>query len=409
MNPVAQKQKGAVSLFLVIFSALLITTVTVAFIRIMIQDQVQATTNDLSRSALDSAQAGVEDAKRAIVTYLAHCANSGDASGTQECVDLTRALTDGDHCDTLQRAGIVGEPAPADQGGGWIVKQSENDAQLQQAYTCVKVQLNTVDYLGSLTPNTSRLIPLKSSEPFDQVKIEWYSQKDLQNGLSDGTSPDSKVDLGLDSSLPKLADWPNNRPALLRVQLLQFGDSFMLSDFDKNKDDQTNNASLFLMPSSVGSDNISFADDVRQSHTSGALEQIRCHQDFSIASTNYQYACSVTIKLPNPINSDSGDNRHAYLRINEFYNPNTTFRVCLDSCDDNNPVLFSGVQPIVDSTGRANDMFRRIRSRIELSGSSIPNVEAAVDITGNFCKTFRVTDQAVDYDPGSCPNGFSSN
>ncbi len=394
---VKQSERGAVSLFIVIFSALLITTITVAFIRIMIQNQIQATTHDLSKSALDSAQGGVEDAKRALITYRAHCVGAGDAVGTAECNNLIRALTDGTRCDTMQQAGIAGTIGDDEV----LIKRTEDDTALQQAYTCVKVQLNTDDYVGSLTPNTSRLVPLKSVSAFDRITIEWYSQTDLQDGLSSG-NPDgvTKVDLGLDAKLPKLNDWPKNRPALLRVQLLQYGDSFQLSDFDKNQDDKTNNASLFLAPSSVGRDTVSFSDDLRQSHLSDALEQIRCDKNFSATSIDSQYACKVTIQLPNPIGSDTPDNRHAYLKVTEFYNPNTTFRISMYNSND--IVKFNAVQPAVDSTGRANDLFRRIRSRIELEGSSIPNAEAAIDITGSLCKTFLVTDQAVDYNPGSC-------
>ncbi len=397
MNKVRQNEKGAVSLFLVIFSALLITTITVAFIRIMIQDQLQATTNDLSRSALDSANAGVEDAKRAIVAYRKHCIGTGSGVGTTECNNLISALTDGTHCDTMQRAGIAGHPGDKEV----IIEQTEGDSALQQAYTCVKVQLNTDDYVGSLTPNTSRLVPLKAKDDFDRITIEWYSQTDLQDALSGSDSQSSgRVDLGLDAKLPKLADWPNNRPALLRVQLLQHSDSFRLSDFDKDQDGQTNNATLFLVPSSVGRDTVSFSEDVRQSHTSDALVQVRCNPNFSATSADTQYACKVTIELPEPIGADDIGSRRAYIKVTEFYNPNTTFRITM--LNDEELVRFNAVQPIVDSTGRANDLFRRIKSRIELEGSSIPGAEAAIDITGSLCKTFLVTDQEVDYNPGNC-------
>ena len=42
-----EQQRGAVSLFVVIFSALLLTVVTVSFMRVMMQEQRQATDNDL--------------------------------------------------------------------------------------------------------------------------------------------------------------------------------------------------------------------------------------------------------------------------------------------------------------------------------------------------------------------------
>lgn len=405
MQSVRRKEKGAVSIFVVVFAALLITTITVAFVRLMTQNQIQATLNDLSKSALDSAYAGVEDAKRALVTYRKYCMPGGSGVGTQECVDLTRALTGPQRCDTLQEAGIAGSRGDKEV----LIKQTEGSDPdpLDQAYTCVKVQLNTEDYVASLTENSSRLIPLKSEDPFNEVEIQWYSQSDIQEArdTTGDISGPIKVNLANDSKLPKLADWPANRPALLRVQLVQFGDSFNLADFDYDEPDATNNATLFLMPSIVGAGTfgnsvVSFGYDIRQSAGSGALQQIPCNPDFSSASTDGQYACKVKIQLPNPINETDGNNRRAYLRVTQIYNPITTVKVSL--WDTNDLRQFSAIQPVIDSTGRANDLFRRVRARIEMETSNIPPLESAIDLTGSLCKTFLVTDDESEYNPGSC-------
>ena len=84
-----------------------------------------------------------------------------------------------------------------------------------------------------------------------------------------------------------------------------------------------------------------------------------------------------------------------------MYNQKTSFRVSMQS-ETNSPVHFSAVQPAIDSTGRANDLFRRVRSRVELDGSSIPAAESAVDISGSLCKTFLITDNPDDYVAGTC-------
>lgn len=401
MSGFRTKESGAVSLFIVIFSAILITTVSIAFVRVMIQNQQAATTDDLSRSALDSAYAGIEDAKRAIVIYRTECLDSsGNVKDTPVCNKLHDALTDPNSCSTIQDSGIL----PAAEGESEVVvKQSENDVQLQQAYTCVKVELDTLDVVGSVNSGSSKMIPLRANGNFNQMTIEWYSQEDLIAAIENNPSlpADTSINLPVDvTELPKLGDWPSNRPAMMRLQLIQYGDSFMLDDFDINPNGggPANTATLFLMPSSAQNPDLSFRRDY---NGSGALQHAHCDPNFSADGSSDQFACSATISMQNPLGG-SPTGKTAFLRLNTIYNSGTTYRISLEN--NGSSVRFNAVQPAIDSTGRANDLFRRIRSRVEIGTSSIPAVDVAVDSAGSFCKTFLVTDRESDYSSGSCDN-----
>ena len=397
-----RSQSGAVSLFIVVFAILLMSVITISFLRIMTNDQSKASSNDLAQSAYDSSQAGVEDAKRALVWYRANCMS---AAAPATCAAF---ISSADDCNVgIRLAGVVKTDDIASAGGGTgtgeiRVQQSttvdasgeSTDKALDQAYTCVTMQLNTDDYLGALAAHESALIPIVTTAATSNVTVEWFSREDVSN--TNGTVyPSSTV-----GSQPLLqqADWPTDRPSVLRTQFMQVGDSFRLSDFDATNDDSESNANtIFLYPTTNGNTTSSLVGrDIRRDSsgdttpdTSSATPlPVRCVT--SVASGGY--ACSITLQLPTPIGG--GDAEIAYLRLTSFY-VGTHFRVSLGGAQ------FEGVQPIVDSTGRANDVFRRVQSRIDLYDTSFPYPDAAVDTAGNFCKDFGVTDQP-DYIPGSC-------
>lgn len=380
------RQDGSVSLFMVIFVALLIITIATAFLRIMIQDQMQAASSDLSKSALDSAHAGVEDTKRAIVEYYRLGCQKNEAGESTRCPVLRAALeadidptTDGwtTGCQATVGAGVASLT-----NDEVLVKTDDADDDLNQAYTCIKVQMNPPDILGALTPGVSKIYKLESKDnaPISQIKLQWYSQQ--------GQNVDLPNDVPYE--LPDV--WPDNRPAVMKAQLLQYRGSFQSTDFDTDSD---HNATLFLLPSLAGASTTapaSFLLDSRQNQTSDSAQPVACHP----TQTASRYACEVTINVPcagDPCDDypTANNDRTAYLKLSQFYSTiNTDFRITmLDT--SGNEVRFANVQPAVDSTGRANDIFRRIRSRIDIGGSSVPTPEAAVDVTRRLCKEFLVT------------------
>lgn len=381
-------QSGAVSLFVVIFAALLMTVVTVSFVQLMIKDQQQATTSDLSQSAYDSAQAGVEDAKRLLL--LDQSCRNNSAASTVNCAAITSAVTPQPgnletDCDSLAKSGIVGET-----NHETIIQQNagDNASKLDQAYTCVKLAVNTDDVTLPLGLNGSAIVPLRGVGTFDSIELSWFSKADV--AASDSNPVIGFPSTGPSVSLPQVGSkWQSNYPALLRTQFMQTGTNFKLSDFDNSQAGKSNANTLFLYPSANGvQKNLDLAVlDARQSPTN-VPQQVKCNSSF----LDGQYACTATINVPVPIDGDTA-NRNAFLRLSALYN-SANFKVRLKN--GSSYVQFNDVQPIVDSTGRANNMFRRVQARIALQNNfTYPG--AIVNIAGDLCKNFTITDSDSGY------------
>lgn len=398
------KQSGAVSLFVVVFFMLLVTVVTVSFLRLMLTDQQQATSSDLSQSAYDSAQAGVEDAKRALLKYRKDCLSSPGA-----CAGYATSLTTSECNAALNGISGTGAVGPNGSTDEIMVQQSltGNDVSLDQAYTCVTIKLDTDDYVGNVSANQSQLVPLISAGAFDRVRIEWFSKEDVTSSGSTAAVSLSPVSAS-GQPLYTQGSWPLNRPPLMRAQLMQFAKNFKVSDFDTVSGTQSNGASMFLYPTSQSGIPERIMTDYDQRKTGptdnpNPKDALTTPTAVSCVTslTAGGYACSAVLVVPPAIGSINTADRTAFLRLMPFYNA-THFRVTLWNGPVNlaNPsVKFKNVQPAVDSTGRANDLFRRIQSRVDLFDTSFPYPDATIDLTGNFCKDFAITD--TQYIPGT--------
>lgn len=385
--------RGGVSIFIVVFTALLVTIVTASFVQIVVRNQQSATYNDLSQSAYDAAMAGVEDAKRALVR-LRNCQNGDDAACN--VAELRNKLESG-RCDTLGDVGVVTfDPATHEVQVG--------DEKLNQAYTCVKMVLDTDTVEGVLETsgsNAIKTVPLRGKGAFNRVKISWFSQEDLARGASASvpfvplTSP----------PLPQkttTVGWEENRPPILRTQFIQFKKGeIRASDFTTKG---TNNArTAFLYPNVVGNPDYNLDSiDARRNPESARNEprSVVCNPSNTQTGVNNGYICSVILELPNPEGGNKS-NREAYLQLQSIYNK-AHYEIRL--YDGSNEVKFDAVQPQVDSTGRASDLFRRVKASIALTdgGPDLYMPDAALSVRGNICKDFFITDDSRDFVPGSC-------
>lgn len=369
------KEQGATALIVVIFSVLLLVTVSLGFMRLVVHDQQRTTDDELSRGAYDSSIAGVEDGKR----VLQACIANGDAAACS-------ALANGE-CNTVHTAKIL-SPSDDSTNQSEVLLQNSTGTSggFDQAYTCVKIDRETDDFTGALSADTSQVIPLRTTGSFTDIIVSWFLKPD----------PSVTVDLNADGTLPASTMWSpvgEVRPPILRVQLMQYRQgSFSLSDFDEDGGGHT----VYLYPSTVGASDtlpVSFGSDLRRTaSTDGLLKAVRCDASALASST---YVCSARLTLPLPVGATTPSERAAYLRVTSIYG-NTDFRIQADG------TKFLDVEPAIDSTGRAADVFRRVRARVQLVSPVDTQLypRATVDITKNFCKNFAVS--STQYYAGSC-------
>ncbi|MCL2002136.1 hypothetical protein FWG76_01890, partial [Candidatus Saccharibacteria bacterium] len=247
-------KKGAVSLYIVLFATLLVTVIALGFTRIMLNERRQVSDTDLSQTAYDSAMAGIEDAKLAVLRYNECLSNPGQqyptsGSTTRTCDDIISVMRNGQPlagdiniCDGVPY--ILGRQfsgeTPIQEGGAGNNTFDQTD----QAYTCVRVSDATTDFLSTFDAHTrSRLIPLRTDgQEFNQIVISWSRPR---NGVSASSLGSPPPNVNPPISFP--ADWPANTPPVLSASIIQSGTTFQLSHFETaNGSTNTNRASMIL-------------------------------------------------------------------------------------------------------------------------------------------------------------------
>lgn len=352
-----RNEEGATAIIVVVFSVLLLVTISLGFMRMVIQEQTRSLENELSRGAYDSAVAGVEDGKR----VLEECRLN---SSSPSCAAIAAQ-----ECDTTARAGIVStinNEVKLQTTGGV-------DGGFDQAYTCVKISPDTPDFQGSLETDSSRIIPLETTGSFTQLRVSWFRNPGASQVVAFPAVPATP-------RFPTLSNWvaaPAVRPPVLRVQLIMYQEGTSTpADFDSPDGGRT----VYLYPAgTTGLSAGSFATDTRAASPANILR--------SQCSTVGTYMCSMVLDLPRQITPTAPAGRvMAYLRVTSVY-AGADFSVSPVG------VSFNGVQPIVDSTGRASDVFRRVSARVERLNVNDAQLypRATADVTGSFCKAFGVT------------------
>lgn len=408
MKKLLQKTKrGGASMFVVMFTVLILAIITLGFTRLIISEVTKTSNTDLSQSAYDSALAGIEDAKMALLQYhkcldQGNRANSGSSNCRQIISDMQAGIRNYD-CSTVQKvlkrdqesdnhAVVVQETQHSYNGG--------NNADMLQAYTCVTIQEDLEDYRTTLN-STSRLriIPIRSEyiDYIDRVELKWYSRVNYEIlRQSSGGGEGNKFCGSSNVASDTLALYPlgscsggQQAPPTLTARLIQTDEYFDISELSASKaSNQTDTGQLAFLPI-YGNGNNFDSSKWGESANKGEnkLTQVKC-------DPSKTWFCTVDIKMPKTFkgSNTARSDANTYLLVSIPYGaPETDISVQVFGHKDGSDVRFNftGVQARVDSTGRANDLYRRIETRVELVDTYYAYPEFEITMLGGSGYTLK--------------------
>ena len=366
MIKLKQDQRGAASMLVVIFLAIILTVLTLGFIRLAINEQRVATDDDLTTRAYYAAESGVEDAKRALRAYtnnrLTQPELNADDCGpptTAEYDSEISADTDYDVEYTCQLIDLI--PAVL-------------EFELDGANETIQVPINAVNAAG--TPSS-----------FNRLVIKWHLDQS-QGDDGDGILGATVFDRGpFTDTIPSTTAW--NHPAMLRMSLMRHPDSgaaFTRADLEQyvaflnpNDDSVVGNGGPISTYIGAGPIPVPGNNPILPGGCSGP-----------VAGGSGDYACE--IELTGSFNQ----NEQYFLRLTSLYT-GTHVQVEIYNGNGANALrYFDGVQAVVDVTGRAGQVFRRVQTTLDLIQ---PNIlpDAAITSLTDICKDFFITQDELDY------------
>ncbi len=413
-------KKGAASFYVVAFSTLVLVILAASFAAIIISEMTRTANDDLSQSAYDSALAGIEDAKLAFYNYQA-CKEQGisasvsrpTGTGALTCAEIIwymeKGLNDKNYnsCDMV--AHILGRISK-DENSEVMIQETikGGDNSMQQAYTCVKINTKLSDYRSTLTEeNPTRTVKVQlanvAANNIKKVKISWYSRTDGTDLVYSGISSGSV-------RFPTLREGRAPTPPILSLGLVQTTDTFNFSDFDKVTSNATNRATVFFVPtdnqnvarSSKAPDNYIGVYNGSENVLTSA--QIIKSNDRTVKNIPYvvycpknleygDFTCSATVDLPDAIGGTRNDETFMFVVSIPYGQPSTDFALeffCAEgqTCGTvvegagtaPNQAILEGVQVNIDSTGRANNLYRRIEARLDTADANFPYPLYAIEL-----------------------------
>ncbi|MGH7157759.1 MAG: pilus assembly PilX family protein [Candidatus Saccharimonadales bacterium] len=328
------REAGLVSIMVTLILMIVISLIVLGFAQVSRRNQRQALDRQLSTQAFYAAESGVNDAR-----------------------------------DLINQATLAGNTIPAKDdcaAGSGIYAGLRPDLDTttsdEAAYTCVMVNPTPQTLLyGDVGDEHSTIIPLSSESGINisRVNLTWQSKDDTSTPTVGCPTTTSGV-------FSPTSSWTCGY-GVLRLDIVPTSGVVNYSTL------QNNTMTTFLVPqSSGGSSSTGYA-------AGGANNRI------GVACTNASCTFSITGLSVNQY----------YMRISSIYKNVSLQVTAFDSA--NNQLALKDAQAIIDSTGKAQDVLRRIQVHVPLTVSSENQLsDYVLQSTDSICKRFVVMDNYFD-------------
>lgn len=349
-NQTTLNQSGMASIIVTMIMMIIISLIVLAAAQLARRGQRQTLDRQLSTQAFYAAESGVNDAVKAIAAQLA-ATPAGDPA----------PLADNDHTSTCNGPGSFIVDADPD-----LVPLIDATSQIE--YTCLLVDPTPTTWEGEVG-DMSRTTPIreKLNGSIGSITIAWQS-KDGNSDFAGCPAANFEPETG-----------PGARSC--KTPVLRFD---LVSTANKTRTWLNDNVMTgFLVPIDGGEGGISFAFDVSSSpgDQTGSKRPVDCD-----ALTTPKF-CKATITVP------AGTGGY-YLRMKSIYGTASVSVSASAGITDATKVELKDSQIVVDSTGRAFDILRRIQVRVPFGGV-LDMPEFAIQSGDSICKQLNVTISAV--------------
>jgi Tfp pilus assembly protein PilX len=357
-NKLSSNQQGFASIVVALIFIIVLALLTVGFAQLSRREQQTALDKQLSDQAFYAAESGINDA------YYQITSSSGDINSTTTGVDTDNCLSPSlftGHTDVINSTDSVSYPCVS----VYLFPNSLNDSPLY-AEKSWSTAFSNVNNDGSPTSN-----------PLGTLDVYWKSYNPIDNSDAPALNTAGGSTLN-NNNLPTQSAW-GNAPALLQLNVTLLNSSFTRADL------LAHTFTYYLYPHT--------ASNPSGCTGAGAQGQIICS---SITKAGYSSGAQV-----GGLAGLGGSTTSAYLiTVNDYYTDSSISINALDN--QGTPINFEGSQVDIDSTGKAQDVLKRIAAVVPLNQP--PTLPGFALEAQNICKRLQTAPGDTSVDPTNLTN-----